>query len=88
MKYTVLWTRNAESKLASLWMAAIDREAVATAANIIDGALGSHAPDCGESRPGDRRILHEPPLAVIFRVSEADRKATVLDVWKYSKRSN
>ena len=80
MKYTVLWTRNAERRLAALWMAATDREAVATAANAIDVALRGNSPDCGESRSGDRRILHEPPLAVIFRVSEADRSATVLDV--------
>ena len=80
MTYTVLWTRNAESKLANLWMAAIDREAVATAANLIDGALQSRAPDCGESRTGDRRILHEPPLAIIFRVSDGsygDRSRSV-----------
>ena len=66
MKYTVLWTRNAERRLAALWMAATDREAVATAANAIDVALRGNSPDCGESRSGDRRILNEPHLAVIF----------------------
>jgi hypothetical protein len=83
MRYTVLWTRNAESKLARLWMSAIDREELAQAANSIDDALRDRALECGESRVGDRRILHEAPPGVVFSVSEADLKATVLDVWRY-----
>jgi plasmid stabilization system protein ParE len=86
MKYTVLWTRNAEDKLARIWTTATDRDPVSTAANAIDTALGRSAADCGESRTGDRRNLYEPPLAVIFRVFEADRKVLVLNVWRYTRR--
>ena len=49
----------------------------------IDDMLRDRALECGESRVGERRILPEAPLGVIFYVSEADMKATVLDVWRY-----
>src|SRR5438552_1310971 len=86
MKFTVTWSRNAERKLARRWMAASDRRSVTQAANSIDTQLAQDPLNAGESRSGNRRILHEPPLGVIFSVVEADRTVLVLDVWKYDKR--
>jgi hypothetical protein len=34
----------------------------------------------GESRGGAERIAFEPPLRILFRVSEPDRRVEVLDV--------
>jgi hypothetical protein len=39
MKYTVLWVRRAEAKLAHIWNKAVDRTKVARAANAIDADL-------------------------------------------------
>jgi hypothetical protein len=39
MKYTVLWTPYAESKLAELWMQASSRQSVSEAADKIDEFL-------------------------------------------------
>ena len=39
MRYTVIWTDPAEQNLAAVWMAAPDRNAVTSAANIVDQLL-------------------------------------------------
>jgi hypothetical protein len=64
MKYTVIWRPLAEGKLAELWSAASDREAVGAAADEIDVRLGQAPQTEGESRWGATRILLVPPLAV------------------------
>jgi hypothetical protein len=83
MKYTVLWTAEAEDELAELWIAAVDRAAVSFAANEIDVILRNDAPEQGESREGDERILLVPPLGVLFKVLANDRAAYVFAVWRY-----
>jgi hypothetical protein len=87
MSYTVVWKRTAENKLARFWMDAQNRHQVAQAADAIDSTLKQAPSDAGESRPGDRRVVYEPPLGAIFEVREQDRTVIVLDVWRYSKRS-
>ena len=86
MTFTVTWSGNAESRLARLWTNAPNRNAVTNAANAIDAILRTDAQNVGESRTDNRRIVHEPPLGVIFSVSVHDRKVTVLDVWRYEER--
>jgi hypothetical protein len=81
MIYTVVWTKAALSLLADAWSAAIDRQAVTDASDRIDGILRNDAHRQGESREGDRRILFEPPLGVLFQASEPDRVATIKYVW-------
>jgi hypothetical protein len=66
--------------LAELWVQATDRQAITQAANAIEVHLQRHPDTCGESRAGNRRLLIEPPLAVLYTVRAQDRKVTVLDV--------
>jgi hypothetical protein len=81
MTWTVIWKPAAERQLAKLWIIKPDRKAVSGAANRIDFLL-KHFPEAvGESRDQGRRILIEPPLAVIYRVDPLDRKVIVSAVW-------
>jgi hypothetical protein len=81
MKYTILWHRSAEAKLADLWNQGPDRQAISDAANFIDQVL-AYAPETkGQEFYGDRYLI-VPPLHVIFTVDPGDRKVFVLDVWR------
>ncbi len=51
MRYTVLWSRLAEQRLAFLWTDAPNRQAVTEAANAIDKVLQTDPDSLGESRP-------------------------------------
>jgi hypothetical protein len=88
MKFTVLWTASAQSRLAAIWLQASDRAAVTKAARAIDVALRLDAQHLGESRAGRRRIAHETPLGAIFSVNVSARAVLVLDVWRYEKPSS
>jgi hypothetical protein len=83
MRFTVLWVKKAEQELAELWLNALDRTAITQASNRIDRILGRDPEQVGESREGNRRILVEPPLAVIFRVELMDRLVQVLHVFRF-----
>jgi plasmid stabilization system protein ParE len=82
MRYTVLWSPDAEGDLASIWLAATDRADVTAAGDRIDVLLREDAHLQGESRHGRLRILFVLPLAVDFEVLEDDRIARVLTVWR------
>ena len=81
MIYTVVWTRLAERRLAQIWLAASDRQAVTTAANQMDALLRSNAQSAGESRDMGARVLTVGPLTIYFDVSDADRRAVVWSIW-------
>jgi hypothetical protein len=81
MKYTVLWTPDAEQDLAAAWLDAPDRQAVTEAAHALDQRLRNDAHLQGESREGQVRILFESPLAVHVEVIPDDCRALVLTVW-------
>jgi hypothetical protein len=83
VNWTVVWVSDAEAELAELWLAPLQRQLVANAANEIDRILGIAPRDAGESREEGRRILLVPPLGVTFRVLEADRVVRVLEVWRF-----
>jgi mRNA-degrading endonuclease RelE of RelBE toxin-antitoxin system len=83
MKFTVLWSPYSESKLARLWIQAADRRLISEAADKLDEQLGRNAESVGESRSGDRRIVHESPLGIIFSVNDQDCIVLVLDVWRF-----
>ena len=55
MRYTVLWSPDAENDLAAIWLAANDRTAVTAAGNQIDAFLHQDAHLQGESRHGRLR---------------------------------
>jgi len=80
MGWTVVWLPGAEEELAELWLAALDRERVALAADQIDKQLRRNPEQVGESRPAGRRILIMPPLAVTYRVLPDDLLVQVVNV--------
>jgi hypothetical protein len=86
MIFTVLWKPDSQQQLAQLWINGPDRNAIAAAADRIDARLKQDPQLQGESRFGDLRILIELPLAVIFKVNEADRTVMVSDVWLWGQR--
>ena len=81
MKYTVVWKTSAEAALAEIWMRALDRSAVAQAANKIDDILSTDPHLRGKSHLGESRILFAAPLGIIFRVDEPNRIVRVIAVW-------
>jgi hypothetical protein len=82
MTYTVIWIKSALAELAELWNNASDRQDVSNAANRIDLILRSNPYGHSESREENLRILLEPPLVVLFEISDADRMVTVRAVWR------
>jgi plasmid stabilization system protein ParE len=80
MRYTVAWRRAALNQLATIWMDALDRQAVTDAANALDALLRTDAHLVGESRSGNTRVLFETPLVVLFDVFELDRRVEVISV--------
>ena len=80
MNYTVTWQPFALNRLAELWMAAADRNAVAEASDRIDAVLADNPLTAGEGRDGNERILFDRPLAVGFRVDQGNRTVAVFTV--------
>jgi plasmid stabilization system protein ParE len=72
MKYTVLWRPLAEQQLARLWTEALDRDAVAAAADKIDDLLRRDPQKWSESRSGATRIIFVQPLVALFELKEQD----------------
>ncbi len=79
--YQVFWHPAAEDQLTVIWTAAIDRAAIAAAADACDQALRYNPHGVGESRGGAYRLGIIGPLAFMFRVSEPDRIVRVMRVW-------
>jgi plasmid stabilization system protein ParE len=82
MRYTVIWTRSAEQRLANIWLSATDRRAVTSASARIDGALARMPGSVGTPLFDTVRRLGVPPLAVEYEVVHADRIVFVLNVWE------
>lgn len=81
MRYTVIWTNTAEQDLAALWMAALDRNAVTSAANVVDQLLAEDPDTRGHARFDTVRSLVLAPLGVDFEILELDRIVYVLSAW-------
>jgi plasmid stabilization system protein ParE len=81
MRYTVLWTPNAEQDLAAVWLNAADRAAVTIAADLIDQLLAQNPEQQGEIFFDTVRTLVISPLGVDFEVIPDDRIVYVLTVW-------
>jgi predicted RNA polymerase sigma factor len=77
--------RSAQDDLAREWLAADSavRQAITRASHRIDSELQFDPESKGESREKGRRILHEAPLGVIFRVDRSSHCVFVLHVWSY-----
>ncbi|MFO0968935.1 MAG: hypothetical protein U0793_25565 [Gemmataceae bacterium] len=79
MIFTVTWLPSAQDELARIWMAALDRKAVADASNQIDRELRQDGHLKGV--PFQGFFLFEiAPLMVKFAVSLNDRIIEVIDV--------
>jgi hypothetical protein len=83
MKWTVTYRPSADEQLAELWLNATDRQAISSASNAIARQLASDPLIAGESREDNLRILIEPPIAVIYDVSELDRLVSVWSVTEW-----
>lgn len=83
MRFTVVWSSDAESDLAEMWLSSPDRASIASAADSIDSILGEDADVRGESREESCRVLFVPPLGIDFEVSTEDRMVRVVAVWRY-----
>jgi hypothetical protein len=68
------------AELATLWIEASDRRAVASAAGEIDRFLAIDADGKGTPIVDVIRLLLVPPLRILFAVSEPDRMVKVLIV--------
>ena len=78
MKWTVTYMPSAQDELATIWLDAIDREAVSVAAQEIELQLCADPLSAGESRGGKRRLIIEPPLAIDYQASPDDMLVTIV----------
>ena len=83
MRFTVIWYASAQQDLARIWLAAIEKRAVTDAADLIDKMLRDSANLAGTDFHG-RRLLHIPPLTVMFRIDVENRQVHVRQVWRDS----
>lgn len=75
--FTVVWWPPAQSDLTELWITAVDRQAIADAANRIEVLLSKLPSAAGFEIAEGLRGLVEEPLYVQFSVDENDRIVTV-----------
>jgi len=67
--WEVVWSRDAESQLAAIWLAARDRQRLAEVSERIDRTLRTDPMTAGESRQSKSiRVLFDDPLEVSFIV--------------------
>ena len=71
---------SAQEELAELWVNAKDRNAVPTAAHIVDAELSEEAATKGVEVSEGLRALFAPPLRILFTVSEEDRLVEVVRI--------
>lgn len=83
MRYTVVWSAQAERDLAQVWLEAEQRDSITRAASEIEAKLSNNAANVGESREPDQRIVIAEPLGAVFEVLREDRIARVLFLWRY-----
>jgi hypothetical protein len=79
-RYTVIWHRYAEAELAEAWINARDRNAVSTAARVIDLELAQDAATKGTEVIKGLRAFLAPPLRILYRINEGDRIVKVVRV--------
>lgn len=84
MTFTVEWSDAALDALATIWLAASNRNAVTVAAHAVDQTLADDADTVGWGVFDTVREYHQPPLGVEFEVILADTRVWVLLVWDLS----
>lgn len=83
MNYQVIWSRDAENDLASIWMSAADRSQISAAAQHLDESLVTSPLEVGESREGEIRIAFSAPLAIEYIANKEGKSVTVIAVWVF-----
>ena len=79
MKWTVIWTNEAEEELTNIWLRATNKRAISQASDRIELELKRDADKKGEV-VGRHRVLHLPPLAVAYEVIPDDCMVRVIHV--------
>jgi len=79
--FEVIWTEEAEDRLAEVWMAASDRNAVTRSANELEVALEMLPLSAGLPIYDTVRHFGDAILTVEFEVVEKDRCVYVMSVW-------
>jgi hypothetical protein len=77
IRYTVLWSKQAEDELADLWTHPSRRREVTAATDHLDSELQSNAQDKGFVLPLGLKAISRSSITLYFRVDEADRKVFV-----------
>lgn len=81
MKYTVVWSPEAEDDLTSLWGAAPNRAAFTRVIEAVEIRLARNPQAVGESRDDmNHRVAIEPPIGVLFDVFPADQIVRVTHI--------
>jgi hypothetical protein len=81
VNFRVVWMPPAEDRLAAVWLAAPDRNAVTRAAHEIDNVLELFPNSAGTAVFDNVREYSWPPLDVEYEVDDAGRVVYVLNVW-------
>jgi hypothetical protein len=76
IRYTVLWSEQAEDELA-LWSQSPHRHEIAQATDRLDAELQTNAHRQGVLHTHNLRAISRGPVTLYFRVDEADRKVFV-----------
>lgn len=79
MKFTVVWTEDAEEELARVWFRSTRQQRITEASNTIDKELKIDAHTKGTQKDIDR-VLTIRPLAVLYHVNLEDRLVRVLSI--------
>ncbi len=87
MNFTVVWMPRTEGQLATIWMSAVDRNAVTEAMHTLEQRLADDPENEGESRAGDERIAFELPLSVLYRVFQDKSEVEVYTIGYVTPRT-
>lgn len=81
MRYTVVWTPDAERELAAVWLAAADREGVTAAVHQLEQDICASPLSVGESRRSSiERVAYLTPVGLTFLVVVDDSRVFVTAV--------
>ena len=86
MSYRLKVLARAKRSLATIWLAAADRNAVARANDRLERRLQNDPLTVGESRGGRIRVAVFDPLVAFYTVDPADRKVVILDIRSFLSR--
>ncbi len=86
--YRVEWLQSALDDLANIWNLADSafRQQITQGSHRVEQQLRRDPHQAGESRSKGRRIVFEPPLAMVFKVEEDDQTVSILEVRCFRSR--